>query len=124
MDNKKKETQMKLKNIGLALGAAALLATTGCMNIPVSFSDKSVPIEQGKYTVVGDEVLGEDHQIGLLGFPVGMPGSGQRRALKNAMSQAPGADGLVSVAVDFQQFNVYLFQIWTTKVSGTPVKTK
>ena len=114
---------MKLKTMSKVFAAAAALAVAGCINVPVAFSDKSIPIEQGKYTVVGEEVLGEDHQIGILGFPVGRPGSGQRRALKDAMSQAPGADGLISMAVDFQRLDLWVFQIWTTKVAGTPVKT-
>lgn len=123
----KKERKRKMKKLhklgGLALGVAVIMAFAGCSTMPVAFSDKSIPMEQGKYTVVGDEVMGEDHQVMILGFGLGLPGSGQRRALKQALDQAPSADALISMAVDVQVINLMWASVVTTKVTGTPVKT-
>lgn len=109
--------------MGMAAVAAAALAMTGCTIAPVNFTDASVPVEQGKYAVVGEEVEGNDSQLLILGYGVGMPGSPQRRALKSALDKAPGADGLVGMAVDYQIFNLVLVQFMTTRVTGTPIKT-
>lgn len=112
----------KIMNVALAASVAAVLA--GCSTMPVGFVDKSVPMEQGKYAVVGEEVEGSDTQLLFLGFGLGLPGSPQRKALSDAMTKAPGADGLISMAVDQQRINLYWLQIITTRVTGTPVKTR
>ena len=114
---------MKLKHLAVAAIAAGMLITTGCHTVPHNFSDASIPIDQGRYTVVGDEVMGEDTQVFICGIPLSLPGSGQRRALKQAIGQAPGSDALVSMCVDVQYLNLIFVQIVTTKISGTPVKT-
>jgi len=111
------------KLIGFAAVAAAAMVMTGCTIAPVSFSEASLPVEQGKYAVIGEEVEGNDSQLLVLGYGVGMPGSPQRRALKSALDKAPGADGLVGMAVDYQIFNLVVVQFMTTRITGTPVKT-
>ena len=111
------------KLIGFAAVAAAAMVMTGCTTAPQNFSDASLPVEQGKYTVVGEEVEGSDSQLMVLGYGIGLPGSPQRRALKSALDKAPGADGLVSMAVDYQLLNLYLVQVLTTRITGTPIKT-
>lgn len=122
LGKQRKGKQMKLKQMGMAIGAAAMLMVTGCATYPVTFSDKSIPMEQGKYTVVGDQVMGEAQQLFILGFGLGAPGSGQQRALKQALNQVPGSDGLVSMAVDVTHLNLFFAHILWTKVSGTPVR--
>lgn len=114
---------MKMKHIFAAgLVAGVMMAVTGCSTYPAGFSDKSVPVDQGRYTVMGDEVEGSDTQVCILGFGLSMPGSPQRRALKAAMDRSNGADGLVSMAIDQQLINLAVVQIITTRVTGTPVK--
>lgn len=113
---------MKKQVFAAALVAGIMMTLTGCFTAPAGFSDKSVPIEQGRYTVIGDEVEGSDTQVNVFGFGLSMPGSTQRRALKAAMNNANGADGLVSMAVDMQFINLFIVQIITTRVTGTPVK--
>ena len=110
------------KLIGFAAVAATAMVMTGCTTAPQNFSDASLPVEQGKYTVVGEEVEGSDSQLIVLGYGVGLPGSPQRRALKSALDKASGADGLVGMAVDYQVFNLFLIQFMTTRVTGTPIK--
>lgn len=111
------------KLIGFAAVAATAMVMTGCTIAPVHFADASLPVDQGRYAVVGEEVEGSDSQLLILGYGLGMPGSPQRRALKNAMDKAPGSDGLVGMAVDFQVLNLAVVQIMTTRVTGTPIKT-
>lgn len=111
------------KLMGIAALAAVAAVVTGCSTVPQNFSDASLPVEQGKYTVVGDEVEGSDSQLIVLGYSVGLPGSPQRRALRSALDKAAGADGLISMAVDYQMLNLFWVQIMTTRVTGTPIKT-
>lgn len=112
------------KLIKVAVAACAVAVATGCSTMPAGFVDKSIPMEQGKYAVVGEEVEGQDTQVVILGFGLALPGSPQRRALSDAMSKAPNADGLISMAIDQQIINLNVVQFVTTRVTGTPVKTK
>lgn len=111
------------KLLGFAAAAAAALAISGCNTYPAGFSDKSIPMEQGKYTVVGEEVEGTDSQLVVFGYGVGLPGSPQRRSLKAALDKAPGADALITMAFDQQLLNLFGVQVITTRCTGTPVKT-
>lgn len=105
--------------------AGALVAAAGCMSSSVTFSASSVPIEQGKYTVLAEEVTGTCTQTSWLFFTFGLGGSGQRHALRDALYGVPGADGLVSMAVDEEYFMLIPFVLpsfYTTRVTGTPVR--
>lgn len=106
--------------VGVALASA--MVTTGCITHPVEFVDGSIPMEQGGYTVIGDEVCGEDYQVQTFGLGLSLPGSGQRRAYKQALNQVSGAEGLVSMAVDVQRIDLPFVSFVTTRVTGTPVK--
>ena len=109
-----------VKMIAIGLVAAAI---TGCTTTPQNFTYASKPVEQGRYTVLGEEVEGTDTQVSVLGFGVGRPGSPQRRALKAALGKAAGADALVEMSVDYQTINLWWVYVLTTRVTGTPVKT-
>ena len=111
-----------MKTLALGVGLASALMMTGCNTLPVSFSDKSIPAEQGKYSVIGDEVSGESYQCMIFGLGFSMPGSEQRRAYKNAISKTAGTDGLISMAIDCQLINLGVAQLMTTRVTGTPIK--
>lgn len=111
------------KLIAFAAVMAGALAMTGCSTTPQNFVASSKPVQQGRYTELGDEVEGTDSQVMVLGFPLGLPGSPQQRALKIALDKAAGADALVEMSVDYQLLNLFVLQLMTTRVTGTPVKT-
>lgn len=117
----------------LAICAAAVLAVTvsGCMSSAVSFVPSSIPLEQGRYTELATEITGTSSQMSWLFFTFGAGGSGQRHALQDALDQVDGADGLVAMSVDVEQFALFsasllpfpILPVFTsTRVTGTPVK--
>ena len=113
----------RINVIGVALIVAFF---AGCMSSPASFNASSKPYEQGKYTILGEEVSGTNTQINWLFFTFGAGGSGQRHALADALEQVPGADGLISMAIDTENFVLFQFVLpsfYTTRVTGTPVKS-
>lgn len=105
--------------------AAGLALAAGCISDPTTFCSSSIPIEQGKYSVLAEEVTGTHTEVNWLFFTFGLGGSGQRHALKSALAQVPGTDALVAMAVDTETFFLVPFALptfYTTRVSGTPVK--
>lgn len=117
------ETLMKsAKTIALGMGLAF---AAGCISSPTTFCASSIPIAQGKYSVLASDVTGTHTEVNWLFFTFGLGGSGQRHALNDALSQVPGADALVAMAIDTECFflvPVALPTFFTTRVSGTPVK--
>lgn len=120
-----------MKNIVKAIALAALALTAGCLTQPNSFVTSSVPMEQGKYTVLGEEVRGSSTQVMWLFFTFGARGSVQRHALDDALAQIDGADGLTAMAVDSETFSLLPtllvpFPVFPTfykvTVTGTPVR--
>ena len=111
------------KLIAFAAVMAGALAMTGCSTTPQNFVASSKPVMQGRYTELGDEVDGTDTQVMLLGIPLGFPGSPQQRALRAALEKAAGSDALIEMSVDYQMLNLWVLQLMTTRVTGTPVKT-
>ena len=109
----------------VAVTATAIMAT-GCLSKPATMLTSTDPVEQ--YTVLGAEVSGTDTQVMVLGMTFGASGSGQRRATETALEQAPGADALVRVAVECEEFYfpfnfiIAPIGIVKTRVSGTPIK--
>jgi hypothetical protein len=113
----------RTKMIGIALASG--IALTGCMSSPLTYSASSIPIEQGRYSVLAEDVTGTNTQVNWLFFTFGLGGSGQRHALSDALEQVPGADALVAMSVDTEFFMLVPFALpsfYTTRVSGTPVK--
>ena len=105
---------------GAILGVA--FGVTGCMTHPVTFVGESRPVEPGQYTVIGDETEGLDYQVQTFGLGLSIPGSAQRRAYQQALRNAPGADGLIEMAVDVQRIDIPFVSFVTTRVTGTPIK--
>ena len=110
----------------LALVLVAGLAY-GCVSRPIAYVASSLPVEQGKYSVLGPEVTGSYRQMSFLFFSFGLPGSSQSRAVNDALEQVPGANALVGMAVDTEVFEILPFLcpiigFYSTKVTGTPVK--
>lgn len=113
----------RIKKFGAMLAVGASLA--GCMSSPLTYSASSIPVEQGKYSVLAEDVTGTNTQVSWLFFTFGLGGSGQRHALADALEQVPGADALVAMSVDTEFFMLVPFALpsfYTTRVSGTPVK--
>lgn len=114
-----------MKAIRLLTVAAGIVLTAGCISDPTTFCTSSVPVEQGKYTVLAEGVTGTHTEVNWLFFTFGLGGSGQRHALADALGQVPGSDALVAMAVDTESFILFPFLLpsfYTTRVSGTPVK--
>ena len=115
-----------MRKIKMILTAGAIAAgLAGCMSDAVCFVPSSIPVEQGRYTVVGDEVTGTCTDVNWLFFTFGSGGSGQRHALADALSNVPGSDGLVGMAVDAEKFILVPFALpsfFTVRVTGTPIK--
>ncbi len=114
----------------LALCAAGVVMTSGCMITNMgTLQEATKPIEQGKYTVLGDRVSGVDSMWILpFGISDGRPGSAALRALDEAKAKCPTADALVEVSqnVETYLYPIPLFPIMQskTRVTGTPVKIK
>jgi len=114
-----------MKKIVNAALVSTLLASAGCMSNAVSFCASSVPVEQGKYSILADDITGTCTQTSWLFFTFGLGGSGQRHAYRDALNQVPNADGLVSMAVDEEYFILVPFVLpsfYTTRVTGTPIR--
>lgn len=117
-----------MKKLMITAVAAAL---AGCLTCPQNFVASSIPVEQGKYAVLGDTVRGSSTQISWLFFTFGKDGSVQRHALEDAVSQVSGCDGLTSMAIDSETFCILPISLitipvfptfYTVTVTGTPIK--
>lgn len=105
--------------------AAGLVLAAGCISDPTAFCTSSIPVEQGKYTVLAEGVTGTHTEVNWLFFTFGLGGSGQRHALADALAQVPGSDALVAMAVDTESFILFPFilpSFYTTRVTGTPIR--
>lgn len=107
-----------------AICALTVAFASGCMTMPAGYITSTVPLQQGGYVVVAEQVSGIDSQVNVLGFGVAKIGSAQNRAVRDALSKAPGADALIGMSIDVETKNLIFATIITTRVTGTPVKTK
>ena len=116
---------MKLGVVACALGLS------GCLTTPEAFVASSIPVSQGQYAVLGEEVRGTSTQISWLFFTFGASGSVQRHALEDALEQVSGADGLTAMAIDSECFSVMPISLipfpifprfYKVVVTGTPIK--
>ena len=115
---------MKMKVLAGAAIAAAAMVVSGCYSYPGTIQDKSKPMNQNGYTVVGDEVSASECQVFLFGIPMSdLRGSSGRRMYKNALAQAPGADALVEYTTDVRQINAPIIMVQWFTLTGVPVKT-
>ena len=113
-----------MKVIMVAAIAAVAMIMSGCHSYPGSIQDKSKPIAQNGYTVVGDEASATECQITVFGIGLSdLRGSAGRRMYKTALAQAPGADALIEYTTDVRDVALGpIFVQWFT-LTGTPVKT-
>lgn len=112
-------------------GLSCALALTGCLTQPQTFVASSIPMSQGHYTVLGEQVRGTSTQVSWLFFTFGAHGSVQRHALDDALAQVSGADGLTAMAVDSETFSLMPISLipipilptfYKVSITGTPVR--
>ena len=118
---------MHIKNIAiLAAFAAGIVVTSGCRtNLGGGLMSSTKPVEQGKYTVLGDRVSGyESSWYGPFGISYAKPGNATLRCLDEAKAKAPGADALIEVGQNMEMVNYGIARQIITRIEGTPVKTK
>lgn len=116
-----------MKALAVAAAAAAVLTLTGCISTPGSIIDKSKPMSQDGYTVVGPEVQAEQWSIVLLGIPISnVMGSPSQKMYKKCLEKAGnGADALIEYSMDTSMIILGpLGTITRQTMTGTPVKTK
>ena len=123
---------MKIRlDIFATIAVAGVLLVSGCLSSASSFVTSSIPVAQDRYTVLASEVSDTCTQVQWLFFTFGPAGSPQRHALEGAINQVIGADAIVAMAVDVEQFAFFsptlspfaiLPVFTTTRVTGTPVK--
>lgn len=110
---------------------ACALGLAGCLTTPETFVTSSIPVSQGQYVVLGEEVRGTSTQVSWLFFTFGASGSVQRHALESALDQVSGADGLTAMAIDSECFSVMPISLipfpifprfYKVAVTGTPIK--
>lgn len=122
----------------LAAAAAAMLGTTGCISTQKTMSPggiiaSSKPVFDGKYTVLngGKTVTGKYTFDVLHAKNNDISGSAMKKAVDEALAQAPGADALIDIKTDnLSVQKMVIFPIgwpleysFTTFVTGVPVKT-
>ena len=113
-----------MRILACAAIVAVAAAMTGCVSTPGVVQDKSKPIEQGGYTVVGDEVSATECTVYVLGIPISdLRGSAGRRMYKSCLNQAPGADALIEYTTDTKLLNLYWVGVSWYTLTGVPVKT-
>ena len=111
----------------LSLAALAAVVLTGCIATPGTIQDKSKPMAQNGYTVVGDQVQAEQWSIILLGIPIGnVMGSPSQKMYKSCLQKAGnGADALIEYSMDSSMIILGpLGTIQRQTLTGIPVKTK
>ena len=115
---------MKMKVLMGAAITAVFIVATGCVSHPGVIQDKTKPIAQGGYTVVGEEVSSTEFQAFVFGIPLAdLRGSPARRMYKSCLNQAPGSDALIEYVTDTKGLNLYWLQLQWFTLTGTPVKT-
>jgi hypothetical protein len=98
---------------------AATLA--GCSNLPVTIAPSTIPLQQGKYTVIGP-ATGEATGVSIIGIPV----SGYRQAAiaRDRAIAAAGGDALVNVAGDVLILDLGIVRIDWLTIEGDAVKVQ
>lgn len=114
-----------MKKIAMvALCAMITILVTGCRtNMGGGILPFTKPVEQGKYTVVGDRVEVTESMWQLpYGLTAAKPGNVVLRCVDKAIANTPNSDALVEVGVNVEIVNFGVCQQIITRVVGTPVK--
>jgi hypothetical protein len=114
-----------IQALTVAALAVAAFALSGCTSVPGTIMDKTKPLSQDGYTVVGPEVQASEWSVHMFGIDVtDTRGSLSRRLYKSCLAQASGADALIEYTLDVQQFNFWFLSLERYLLVGTPVKSK
>ena len=114
-----------IQALTVAALAVAAVVLSGCTSVPGTVLDKTKPLAQNGYTIVGPEVQAAEISVNILGFPISNPsGSPSRRLYKTCLKQADGADALIEYSMDVQQFNFLILSVDRYLLTGIPVKSK
>lgn len=116
-----------MKTLAVVAAAAAALTLTGCMSMPGGIMDKSKPMEQNGYTVVGPKVEAQQWSFVVLGIPFSnVQGSPSQKMYERCLREAGnGADALIEYSMDTTMIILGpLGTITRQTMTGTPVKTK
>lgn len=107
----------------VSFAAAGLLVVSllsGCITSPVSISPSSVPVQQGQYTVVQEDVSGRAFGLYVFGWPISE--LRQMAAARDRATAVAGADALINITSDYSIINFMLFQLSWTTVRGDAVQ--
>lgn len=116
-----------IKALAIVTAVAAALALTGCISTPGAIIDKSKPMSQDGYTIVGPEVQAEQWSLVILGIPISnVMGSPSQKMYRSCLKKAGnGADALIEYSMDTSMIILGpLGTITRQTMTGTPVKTK
>ena len=98
------------------------LVLAGCAHAPGGIAASTKPLPNG-YDVI-KEVEGEDCGYDFLFFLPLTGGNETKDAVKDALSEAPGADALINVTSDGYSINWILINLVCTQVQGTAVRSR
>jgi len=100
-----------------------IVLLSGCAHISGGVAPSNIPIAPGTYKELG-EVTGIDCAYRLLGIiPISGPNE-TKNALKNAISEASGANALINITADTYSQSFIVFGRTCTQVTGIAVTVK
>ena len=98
----------------------SIVLISGCAHISAGVAPSNIPIAPGTYKELG-EVTGIDCAYRLLGI-IPISGANEtKNALKNAISEASGANALINITADTYSQSYIIFGRTCTQVCGTAV---
>jgi hypothetical protein len=106
------------------LGGIVLCSTlSACIHTPRGIAASTLPLEQGKYTVIG-ETGDSDCAWAIFGIIPITTGNETQDAIKEAIASAGnGADGLIQVTVDSYYQHWIVVSRDCTQVEGIAIKS-
>lgn len=103
------------------VACAMLLATLcACRGRPAAMTPSTIPVEEGKYTVLG-EAEGNAWGFAILFFPIGTRQAPLAR--DRAIESVPGANALIDVTCDWKMYSLIVMTMTRTQVRGKAIVT-
>lgn len=102
-----------------ALSCLAIVAMlAGCRGQPAALAPSTVPVEPGRYTVLGDA---EGSAYGMVVLVIPFFTRQAPLARDRAIESVPGATGLVDVSLSYKLFPLILVNLTKTTVRGKAI---
>jgi len=114
---------MLRKSINAIVAVMCFALIAGCAHISGGVAPSNIPIAPGTYKELG-EVTGNDCCYRLLGIIPLSGGNETKNALKNAISEAPGATALINITADTYSQTFIIVGRTCTQVNGIAVTIK